>query len=97
MADQHVGVGVILYALRDSSYEDRAQAIYDMRTFIRGKYQDIRNRNDIVKDLWLYVDTLEDRPHTAAKSTKGKKGKKKEEVDEMELDEDYRPGRKVKK
>ncbi|KAI0779947.1 hypothetical protein C8Q74DRAFT_1367755 [Fomes fomentarius] len=89
--------GVILYVLRDASYEDRAQAIYDMRMHIREKYQDIRNRSDIVKALWEYVDALDEYPKAVSKPKKGKKVKRNEEEDEMDLDEDYRPGKKAKK
>ncbi len=87
---------MILYVLRDASYEDRAQAIYDMRMHIREKYQDIRNRSDIVKALWEYVDALDDYPKAVSKPKKGKKVKRNEEEDEMDLDEDYRPGKKAK-
>ena len=47
--------GVLLYVLRRYPYEEQAEAICNMRTHIRSKYQDIRMRNDIIRDLWSFV------------------------------------------
>ncbi|RPD78541.1 hypothetical protein L226DRAFT_531882 [Lentinus tigrinus ALCF2SS1-7] len=104
---EFVFTGVILYVLRDASYEDRAQAIYDMRTHIREKFPDVRMRSDIVKELWSFVETLADTvPTQPAKSKKKGKGKEKRRADDdaygydddrMSLDDDYRPKKQSKK
>ena len=84
--------------LRDTSYEERAQAIYDMRTHIRDKYQDIRNRNDIIRDLWDFVMRLEENLEDAApaKPKKGKKARRVKDEDAVEDEKDYRPAKKHK-
>ncbi|KAI0743368.1 hypothetical protein C8Q80DRAFT_1220396 [Daedaleopsis nitida] len=94
--------GVVLYILREYSYEDRAQAIYDMRTHIRKKFQDIRNRNDIVKELWnfveMIVDGLDEPPQDMKpKKSKGKKARRAADDDDMDLDDEYHAPRKKSK
>lgn len=92
---------MLLFILREYSYEDRAQAIYDMRTHIRGKFQDVRNRSDIVKELWNFVEMIADGldeppPDVKGKKNKGKKTRRAVD-DEMDLDESYAPRKKSKK
>lgn len=46
--------------MRNATYDARADTIYDMRTYIRSKYPDVRARGDIVRSLWEFVDGLEE-------------------------------------
>ncbi|KAI0712931.1 hypothetical protein C8T65DRAFT_774412 [Cerioporus squamosus] len=93
--------GVVLYVLRDASFEERAQAIYDMRTHIRQKFSDVRMRSDIIKELWSFIETLADTPPAQPSKKKGKekvrKAREDDDEDGMSLDEDYRPKKQSKK
>lgn len=51
-----------MYVMRDNtaySRLDRANAIYEMRKYIRGYFDDVRNRSDIGKRLWHFVQSIE--------------------------------------
>ncbi len=89
---------MVLYVLRDASYEDRAQAIYDMRTHIRQKFSDVRMRRDIIKELWTFVEALADSvPVQETKpKKKGKERRARDDGDES-MDDDYRPKKQSKK
>ncbi|KAI0666543.1 hypothetical protein C8Q78DRAFT_1107604 [Trametes maxima] len=83
---EFVFTGVLLYVLRDYSYEEQAEAIFNMRTHIREKYMDIRMRNDVVRDLWDFVEAVLDAESEPQPSKKGRKARARED------DEDnYRP------
>lgn len=101
-----ISSGVILYVLRDASYEEKAQAIYNMRTYIRGKYADVRMRSDILRELWAFVESLADgapmpAPSQQVKSKKKGKDKRRtrddDDDDEMSVDDDNRPKKQSKK
>lgn len=93
-------LGVLLYVLRDWSYEDQALAIYNMRNHIRTKFQDIRMRNDIIRELWNFVNEVADEgdasqpPAKATSSSKkGKKSRARKENGDDDMDLDYRPSK----
>ncbi|KAI0356390.1 hypothetical protein OH77DRAFT_1401547 [Trametes cingulata] len=101
---EFVFTGVLLYVLRDTPYEEQAEAIYNMRNHIRAKYQDIRMRNDIIRDLWAYVEEVLDEDTTtrpaASSSKKGKKARGRgqdDDDDDMNYDDDYRPKKQSKR
>lgn len=65
-------LGVVLYVLRGAkSYDSRAKAIYDMRTYIRSKFHDVRTRGDVIKALFQFIDGLDDEQYYAEPSTSG--------------------------
>ncbi|KAI0373428.1 hypothetical protein BV20DRAFT_1049842 [Pilatotrama ljubarskyi] len=94
---EFVFTGVLLYVLRDLPYEEQAEAIHNMRNHIRAKYQDIRMRNDIIRDLWAYVEEVleEDAapPPAASSSKKGKKTRRRggDDDDDLDFEDEYRP------
>ncbi|KAL7281120.1 hypothetical protein PYCCODRAFT_1412919 [Trametes coccinea BRFM310] len=97
---EFVFTGVLLYVLRDWSYEDQALAIYNMRNHIRTKFQDIRMRNDIIRELWNFINEVADEgdasppPAKAASSSKkGKKSRARKENGDDDMDLDYRPSK----
>ncbi|KAI8975860.1 hypothetical protein BD414DRAFT_580593 [Trametes punicea] len=102
---EFVFTGVLLYVLNDWPYEDQALAIYNMRNHIRAKYQDIRMRNDIIRDLWDFVNEIADRevvPQQTKAAGSGKKGRKSrgrrdEDEEDMDFDDDYRPKKQSKR
>ncbi|RDX45607.1 hypothetical protein OH76DRAFT_1465730 [Lentinus brumalis] len=95
---EFVFTGVVLYVLREASYEDRAQAIYDMRTHIRQKFSDVRMRRDIIKELWTFVDALADSvPVQETKPKKKGKERRARDDDDESMDDDYRPKKQSKK
>ena len=75
--------------LRDWKVEAQAQAIYDMRSGIRDKHHDIRTRQDIIRDLWTMVEEFSD--HAEPASNASKKVRKRQDPQDIDLDEDYRP------
>ncbi|KAI0633716.1 hypothetical protein C8Q77DRAFT_1157884 [Trametes polyzona] len=100
---EFVFTGVLLFVLQELSNSDQAEAIYNMRKHIREKYQDIRMRNDIIRDLWAYIENaLEQqenkevaRPAKASGSKKGKKARARDDDDD-ESDETYKPKKQTK-
>ncbi|KAH9858569.1 hypothetical protein C2E23DRAFT_880039 [Lenzites betulinus] len=100
---EFVFTGVLLYVLRGLTYEEQSEAIFNMRTHIRGKFQDIRMRNDIIRELWVFIESVLDGETVAqpAKASGSKKGKKARRTnpgdDEDEMDEDYRPKKQNKR
>ncbi|OJT09386.1 hypothetical protein TRAPUB_14134 [Trametes pubescens] len=99
---EFVFTGVLLYVLRALTQEEQAEAINNMRNHIRAKYQDIRMRNDIIRDLWTFIDKVLDQQDTTPppkKATGSKKGKKVRARDEdMDTeDEEYKPKKQAKR
>lgn len=95
-------LGVLLYVLRALTQEEQAEAINNMRNHIRAKYQDIRMRNDIIRDLWIFIDKVldqQDDPPPPKKATGSKKGKKvRPRDDDMDTeDEEYKPKKQAKR
>jgi hypothetical protein len=84
-------LGVLLYALRDRTYEERANAIFDMRSYIRGQFRDIRTNTAVGKALWSYIDSVVKGSHLSSgliASSEGRRGGKRKKRDE---DDEYRP------
>ncbi|KAH9894920.1 hypothetical protein C8Q73DRAFT_790119 [Cubamyces lactineus] len=100
---EFVFTGVLLFVLRDWSYEDQATAIYQMRSYIRNKFQDIRMRNDIISELWNFLNRMEDndnepRPAKASSSRRGKGARARhDEDDDIDSDDNYRPKKSKRK
>lgn len=88
--------------LRALTQEEQAEAINNMRNHIRAKYQDIRMRNDIIRDLWTFIDKVLDQqdatppPKKATGSKKGKKVRARDEDMDTE-DEEYKPKKQAKR
>ncbi|CAL1707411.1 unnamed protein product [Somion occarium] len=56
---EFVFMGVVLFVMmKHSTEKQRAEEIYNMRTFIREKYQDVRARGDIIRTLWMFVSDI---------------------------------------
>ncbi|EPQ56673.1 hypothetical protein GLOTRDRAFT_138339 [Gloeophyllum trabeum ATCC 11539] len=53
---EFVFIGVMLFLIPHASPEQTADNIYDLRTFLRRKFQDVRNNAPIVKALWNWID-----------------------------------------
>jgi hypothetical protein len=84
-------LGVLLYALRHRTYEERANAIFDMRSYIRGQFRDIRTNTAVGKALWSYIDSVVKGSHLSSgmiASSEGRRGGKRKKRDE---DDEYRP------
>ncbi|KAI0768751.1 hypothetical protein BD413DRAFT_614251 [Trametes elegans] len=85
---EFVFTGVLIFVLLDHSYEEQAEAIYNMRNHIRSKFPDIRMRTDIVKELWAFVEEVLDAecldppPPKAPSRKKGKKARVRDYDDE---------------
>lgn len=87
--------GVLLFVMRDYSYQDRAQTILSMRLFIREKFRDVRNNTLVGKALWLYIRSITE-PGTVSlddvMSAPTKLSRKKRKAgDDDDDDEEYRP------
>jgi hypothetical protein len=52
---EFIFIGPLLYVLRGASHETRAQAIHDMRVFIRKRFRDIRTNSTVMKALWEFI------------------------------------------
>ena len=50
-----------MYIMRDKTFprSERAEAIYEMRTYVRKHFTDVRNRGDIGLRLWHFVSSIE--------------------------------------
>lgn len=91
-------IGVTLYVMMNySNTKERAEELYNMRTYIRRKYQDVRARSDIIRDLWIFVADIARKYRTgyhfekASTTTRGAK-KRRARADE-DSDEDMDTGR----
>jgi len=54
--------GLLMYIMQDISIysqRERADAIYDMRTYIRKHFPDVRNRSDIGQRLWHFISYIQ--------------------------------------
>jgi hypothetical protein len=82
-----------LFVLRKRPIEDRARAIYNLRTNIRAEYKDIRNNSTVCKSLWGHINDLEASPALTLyrEQMDGGKGKKKRKADQEEEEDEYRP------
>ena len=47
-----------------STTKQRAEELFNMRTFIRKKYQDVRAREDVARQLWSFVRDVSHKYHT---------------------------------
>lgn len=85
--------GALLYVLRKRTIEDKARAIYNLRTNIRAEYKDIRNNSTVGKSLWGHINNLEASPTHALfrEQNDAVRGKKKRKVDVDEEEDEYRP------
>ncbi len=50
--------GVLLYVMSGCTHEERAKEIYNMRTYVRRHFSDVRARSDVVKVLWNFVISI---------------------------------------
>jgi hypothetical protein len=89
-----VNIGALLYVMRDYTHQDRAEAILNMRTHIRGQFKDVRNNSQVGRALWLFVRSIMqpgsvslDAIFSPTKMTK----KRRKAGDDEEDDDDYRP------
>jgi len=55
---EFVFIGVLLYVMRDYTHQDRAEAILNMRTHIRGQFKDVRNNSSVGRALWLFIRSI---------------------------------------
>jgi hypothetical protein len=92
---EFVFIGVLLFAMRDYSHQDRGQTILRMRLFIREKFKDVRNNTQVGKMLWTFIQSitqpgsvsLDDIMTSQAKPSK----KKRKAGDDEDEDDDYKP------
>ncbi|KAF8907266.1 hypothetical protein CPB84DRAFT_1674984 [Gymnopilus junonius] len=93
---EFIFIGVLLYILRQESYEVKAKAVYKLRIGIREQFKDIRNNSKVGKAMWRLVDKLQDNPdglsdeeEEEGPSISRKRKKKAANPDDDEDDEDY--------
>ncbi|PPQ95752.1 hypothetical protein CVT26_015878 [Gymnopilus dilepis] len=93
---EFIFIGVLLYLLRQSSYEVKAKAVYQLRKGIRSQFKDIRNNSNVGKAMWRLVDKLLDNPEQLEDadeerhSTGRKRKKAASPPDDDDADEDYK-------
>ncbi|KAH7913136.1 hypothetical protein BJ138DRAFT_1059555 [Hygrophoropsis aurantiaca] len=92
---EFVFIGILLYILRDSSFAERAKAIYHMRLRIREQFVDIRNNSTVGKALWNYVDSVTGpqglRVLDSGINAPGSSSKSRKRRYASDEDDDYRP------
>jgi len=95
---EFVFIGVLLYVMRDYSHQDRAEAIYNMRTHIRKQFKDVRNNAHVGRALWLFVRSIMqpgsvslDAAFATTSSQKMTKKRRKGGDDDDNEDDEYRP------
>jgi hypothetical protein len=97
---EFVFIGVLLFVLRDESYEARATGIYSMRVNVRNQFADIRTNTKVGIAFWRFINDVQSDPsprgtqqHASGSSSQPKSGKKRRKgVDkDTESDEEYRP------
>ena len=83
-----------MYVLRDYTHQDRAEAIFNMRTHIRSQFKDVRNNSHVGRALWLFLRSIMqpgsvslDAVFSPAKMTK----KRRKAGDDDEDDDEYKP------
>ena len=73
--------GVLLYALRGCTYEDRAFRVHKMRKDVREEFRDVRMNSNVIKYLWEWIgraaDELETGVYIDHSGAKGKSKKRK--------------------
>ncbi|KII92105.1 hypothetical protein PLICRDRAFT_172244 [Plicaturopsis crispa FD-325 SS-3] len=90
---EFVFIGVLLYVMRQSPHEDRADAIYALRHNVRDTHVDVRNNKRVGETLWEFIASKPGMPQgssnggTSKKKTKRKKGG----GDESDDGDEYRP------
>jgi hypothetical protein len=83
--------------MRDYSHQDRAEAIYNMRTHIREQFKDVRNNASVGRALWLFVRSITQPGSVSIDAVLGspagkmKKRKKGKGGDDSEDDDEYKP------
>jgi len=95
---EFIFIGVALFVLKNFSYKERALTIFNLRRHVRGKYNDVRNRGDIVKYTWEFIAKLVEEkdtgihlnPATNGASKKGKKKRARAEAEEEDDDDEER-------
>lgn len=50
--------GVLLAKLRNCSWEERAKAVLDLRTFTRELHKDVRGNERVMKTMWQFVEKV---------------------------------------
>ena len=67
-------------------YKTRADAVLNMRQHIRTKFQDIRLRQDICRELWRFIDITMDKeaeePPPPAKKAKKRKATNEDDAED---------------
>lgn len=98
LVDTTFDKGVLLYVMRDYSHQDRAEAIYNMRTHIRKQFKDVRNNAHVGRALWLFVRSIMqpgsvslDAAFATTSSQKMTKKRRKGGDDDDNEDDEYRP------
>src|ERR1700683_1764905 len=85
--------------MRDYTHQDRAEAIFNMRTHIRGQFKDVRNNSNVGRALWLFIRSIIQPGSVSLDAVFGgspAKPKKRRraaggEDDDGDDDDDYRP------
>lgn len=82
-----------MYVMRDFSRHDRAEAIFNMRTYIRRHFADIRNNANVGRQLWHFVRSI---THPGSVSldealATAPKRKRKAQDDDGDDEDEYRP------
>jgi hypothetical protein len=86
--------------MRDYTHQDRAEAIYNMRTHIRDQFKDVRNNTHVGRALWLFVRSIMQPGSVSldavfaspsARLSKRKKRKAGDDGDDDGDDGEYRP------
>ncbi|KAJ6539424.1 hypothetical protein B0H19DRAFT_1315289 [Mycena capillaripes] len=86
---EFVFIGVLIYVLRRRTTEERAQAVYHLRTDVRQEFLDIRLNSAVGAGLWRLIRHLKHNPTisiSGAPVASASKRKRK-----MSEDSDYRP------
>ncbi|KAF8621566.1 hypothetical protein AX15_007593 [Amanita polypyramis BW_CC] len=87
---EFVFIGVLLYKLRNRSREERAGAIYHLRTAVREEFQDIRNNNIVGKAMWAIINELTQNPTSSlAYRDNSSRSRRKRRADDAA--DEYRP------
>jgi|SRR6266550_3185038 len=84
-----MGIGVLLYKLRNRSREERALAIHHLRTTIREEFQDIRNNTIVGKAMWIIINELTQNHTSSLAYRDSGRSRRKRKADEGT--DEYRP------
>lgn len=86
-----------MYVMRDNkaySRRDRGEAIYEMRQYVRGYFNDVRNRTDVGQRLWHFVQSIENPGSVSLDEVlegTQKRTRKRKTNGDGEDDKEYRP------